>query len=49
MLWFVLAVQRFYRSGWVATVLKTGTLGVLDFFLSSAVVAVTMLVALLGT
>jgi hypothetical protein len=33
----------------VATVLKTLTLGVLDLFLSSAVVAVTMLVALLGT
>jgi hypothetical protein len=49
MFWFFLAVRRFYRSGWVGTVLKTVTLGVLDMLVSSVVVMLTMLVALLGT
>ncbi|MGZ6098733.1 MAG: DUF3667 domain-containing protein [Myxococcaceae bacterium] len=48
-LWFFLAVRRFYRSGWVGTVLRTVTLGVLDLLVSSVVVMLTMLVALLGT
>jgi len=47
--WFFPAVHRFYRNGWVATVLKTLLLGVLDLTLSVAVVTVTILVALLGT
>lgn len=49
MIWFFLAVRRFYRSGWVVTVLKTVLLGVLDLLASSVVVALTTLVALLGT
>ncbi|HSP18684.1 MAG TPA: DUF3667 domain-containing protein [Myxococcaceae bacterium] len=48
-LWFVLAVRRFYRSGWVGTVLKTVSLGVLDLFVSSMLAVGTMLIALLGT
>lgn len=47
--WFLLAVRRFYRSGWPMTVLKTVTLGLLDLLVSSVVVVLTMLVALLGT
>lgn len=47
--WFFLAARRFYRSGWVATVLKTLSLGVLDLFASSVLAVGTMLVALLGT
>ncbi|HUM13938.1 MAG TPA: DUF3667 domain-containing protein [Myxococcaceae bacterium] len=47
--WFLVAVHRFYRSGWVTTVLKTLALGFLDLVISSLVVVVTMLVALLGT
>jgi hypothetical protein len=47
--WFFPAVRRFYRSGWVATVLKTLVLGILDLAISVVVVGVTILVALLGT
>ncbi|HZJ52719.1 MAG TPA: DUF3667 domain-containing protein [Myxococcaceae bacterium] len=47
--WFLLAAHRFYRSGWVSTVLKTLVLGVLDGVLVVLVVMLTTLVALLGT
>jgi hypothetical protein len=47
--WFFAAVRRFYRSGWVVTVLKTILLGYLDLAISSVVVVLTMLVALLGS
>ncbi len=47
--WFFLAAHRFYRSGWIATVLKTLVLGVLDGVVVAVVVLLTTLVALLGT
>jgi hypothetical protein len=47
--WFLPAVHRFYRSGWVETVLKAVLLGIVYFALVLAVVMVTSLVALLGT
>jgi Protein of unknown function (DUF3667) len=47
--WFLLAVHRFYRSGWVETVLKTVLLGFVYFFLVMMVVLLTTMVALLGT
>lgn len=47
--WFLPAVHRFYRSGWVETVLKTVLLGIAYFALVMAVVLVTSMVALLGT
>ncbi len=47
--WFLLAVRRFYRSGWVGTVLKTLTLGALDLVVSALLVTATMLIALLRT
>jgi hypothetical protein len=48
-IWFFPAVHRFYRNGWVVTVLKTLVLGALDLTISVVVVLVTTLVALLGT
>ena len=48
-IWFVPAVHRFYRSGWVETVLKTVLLGMVYFFLVILVVVLTTTVALLGT
>ena len=47
--WFFLAVHRFYRSGWVETVLKSVLLGVVYFFLVVVTVLLTSVVALLGT
>ena len=47
--WFFLAVHRFYRSGWVETVLKTVLLGIVYFFLVVMTVLLTSLVARLGT
>lgn len=47
--WFLPAVHRFYRSGWVETVLKALLLGIVYFALVMAVVIVTSIVALLGT
>lgn len=48
-IWFVPAVHRFYRSGWVETVLKTVLLGMVYFFLVILAVLLTTAVALLGT
>jgi len=42
-------VHRFYRSGWVETVLKTVLLGVVYFFLLVLGILLTTAVALLGT
>lgn len=47
--WFLPAVHRFYRSGWVETVVKAVLLGLVYFALVLAVVLVTTMVALLGT
>jgi hypothetical protein len=47
--WFLPAVHRFYRSGWVETVLKAVLLGIVYFALVMAVVMVTTVVALLGS
>jgi hypothetical protein len=47
--WFLPAVHRFYRSGWVETVLKALLLGIVYFALVMAVVILTSIVALLGT
>jgi hypothetical protein len=47
--WFMPAVHRFYRSGWVETVLKTVLLGIVYFALVMMVVLATSMVALLGT
>jgi hypothetical protein len=47
--WFLPAVHRFYRSGWVETVLKTVLLGIVYFSLVVAAVLATSMVALLGT
>jgi hypothetical protein len=47
--WFLPAVHRFYRSGWVETVLKAVLLGIVYFALVMAVVIVTTVVALLGS
>jgi hypothetical protein len=48
-IWFFLAVRRFYGDGWALTVVKTSLLGVLDIFLLVATMMLTSLVALLGT
>ena len=48
-IWFVPPVHRFYRSGWVETVLKTVLLGVVYFFLLVLGILLTTAVALLGT
>ena len=47
--WFLVAVHRFYRSGWVETVLKAALLGIVYFFLVIVTVLLTSIVALLGT
>lgn len=47
--WFLVAAHRFYRSGWVETVLKAVLLGVVYFFLVVVTVFLTSVVALLGT
>jgi len=47
--WFILAVHRFYRSGWVGTVLKSVLLGIVYFVLVVGTVLLTSVVSLLGT
>jgi hypothetical protein len=47
--WFLLAAHRFYRSGWVATVLKSVLLGAVYFVLLMVTLLLTSVVSLLGT
>lgn len=47
--WFFLAVHRFYRSGWVGTVLKSVLLGLVYFVVVVVTVLLTSMVSLLGT
>jgi len=47
--WFLLAVHRFYRSGWVETVLKSVLLGLVYWFLLVGTLLLTSVVSLLGT
>jgi hypothetical protein len=47
--WFLLAVHRFYRSGWVETVLKSVLLGMVYWFLLVGTIILTSVVSLLGT